>query len=202
MFDDITENLHPNLQNWFDGQMLYHPYVRQYRPRAETVNEIYAWKKAEIAKAVRERDWQQFVFLHERPDRPHALQTLMRKYHVSLAHLWPVIGSAWSDTEIPSNSFEFWHKIWSSSCPHRNSVMEPEERVKWEALPDEFSVWRGVNDGKLIPGFSWTLDRARGRELFGSLTALRAQRGQPPWLKDCSRRSTPSHISAAEMKPR
>jgi hypothetical protein len=82
----------------------------------------------------------------------------MRKYRVSLPHLWSVIGAVWSDTEFPSDSFEFWHKIWSSSCRNRNSVMEPEERVKWEALPDEFTVWRGVNQEGRVSGFSWTID--------------------------------------------
>jgi hypothetical protein len=151
------DRFHPDLQKHFDGQMLDHPLLRSLHPDPKWANEVYKFKKRQIKEAIQHKDWHSYVFLYERPDRPKALKTLTRRHRVALAHLWPLIGDVWSDTEFPMYHADFWHGIWSSACPHRKAVMSFEDRLKFNKLPKEIVIWRGVNDPEAIPGFSWSL---------------------------------------------
>jgi hypothetical protein len=158
---DISE-FHPDLQRHFEDGMLDHPLLRYPYPDPDHANKIYISKKCDIKIAVHKKDWDSFVFLHERPHRPTALRTLIRRHGVALDHLWPLIGDVWSDTEFPMHQADFWQKIWSSTCPHRKTVMGFEDRLNLNKLPKQITVWRGVNDFEAISGFSWSLERKIG----------------------------------------
>jgi hypothetical protein len=102
------------------------------------------------------------VALHERPYRVMALKTLLRKRAAPFSQLWPVIGWVWCDTEGPSCDADFWRRTWSSTDPLKGQAMDPEDLVKFDQLPDEVAVWRGVDCEEATEGMSWTLERDVG----------------------------------------
>jgi hypothetical protein len=157
-----TEKLHPNLQRYLDGSWLRHPLVVMHSPVPKEANYFYNLKKSEIAAAIREQDWEGFVALHERPYRALALKTLLKKRAASFSQLWPVIGSVWCDTEFPNNETDFWRRIWGSADPLKRSAMDPDDLAKFDQLPEEVTVWRGVDCEEATEGMSWTLERDVG----------------------------------------
>jgi hypothetical protein len=157
-----AEKLHPNLRKYWDGSMLHHPLVVMSSANVKEVNRCYGLKKAEIAAAFREQDWEGFVQLHERPYRVTALKTLLKKRVVQFSQLWPVIGWVWYDTEFPNGEADFWRRVWSSADPLKRSAMDPDDLVKFDQLPEEVTVWRGVDCEEATEGMSWTLERDVG----------------------------------------
>jgi hypothetical protein len=61
-----AETLHPNLRRYWDGSWLRHPLVVMHSPVPKEANYFYNLKKSEIAVAIREQDWEDYVALHER----------------------------------------------------------------------------------------------------------------------------------------
>jgi hypothetical protein len=157
-----AEKLHPNLRRYWDGSWLRHPLVVMHSPVPKEANYFYNLKKSEIAVAIREQDWEDYVALHERPYRVMALKTLLRKRAAPFSQLWPVIGWVWCDTEGPSCDADFWRRTWSSTDPLKGQPMDPEDLVKFDQLPDEVAVWRGVDCEEATEGMSWTLERDVG----------------------------------------
>jgi hypothetical protein len=118
-------------------------------------------KMCELAEAVKERDWEWFVWLHERPHRLDAVLRLIEEFGVSGKQLWPVVGHVWSDTESVRQNFDLWRDIWLMDDADRPMVMSDEERSALAALPQRFEIWRGVNHEDAVRGYSWTLNRER-----------------------------------------
>jgi hypothetical protein len=133
-----------------------------FNPSPQEINRRYDLKKAGIAAAFRERDWEGFVQLHERLYRVMALQTLLRKRAAPLSQLWSVIGWVWCDTEGPSYDADFWHRTWRSTDPLKRQAMGPDDLTKFDQLPEQVTVWRGVDCEEATEGMSWTLERDVG----------------------------------------
>lgn len=170
-----AEKLHPNLRAYQDGAWVHHPLVITSHPDVKEINRCYNLKKIGIAAALREKNWERYVVLHERPYRVMALKTLLKKRAAPFSQLWPVIGWIWGDTEFPNYEADFWRRVWGSADPLKRSVMDADDLAKLNQLPEEFPVWRGAGCESGVYGLSWTLDRDVGvyfAKRFGSIPTL------------------------------
>lgn len=78
------EPLEYDLQEYVceDGNWLDHPLVRRELRSKEDIakaNEEFQIKTRRIVEAVDEHNWEQFIFLHERPHRPDAVLLFDRR---------------------------------------------------------------------------------------------------------------------------
>jgi hypothetical protein len=158
--------------------MLNHPLVVSYSPIPKEANYFYKQKKSKIAAAIREQDWVGYVVMYERPYRVMALKTLFKKRVAQFSQLWLAFGWVWCDTEFPNDETDFWRRVWGSADPLKRSAMDPDDLAKFDQLPEEVIVWRGVDCEEAIHGMSWTLDRDVGvyfATRFGSCDSFLAQ---------------------------
>jgi hypothetical protein len=158
-----SAELHPDLEDYVDGETLYHPLLSHHSIRephgVEMANKIYEGKSRQIAEAIQSQDWTLFVFLHERPYRVDALIELINEFGVSGKDLWPVVGEVWSDTESVRFEGDAWRTIWCTNCPDREWAMAREEFERLNMVPEQLEIWRGVNHEDAVRSLSWTLDR-------------------------------------------
>jgi hypothetical protein len=158
---DVTAELHPDLvyhlNDGFLGPQLQHPLVYQVPLISNGhANAQYAWKTGALKKAEEEKNWDRYVFLHERPHRIHAFQTIMR--HFTNAEYWRIFGEVWTDTEnLWQNKADF-KRLLNSKRPNREAMMTEEEIEYMDKLPHEFTVYRGCRKNLNENGMSWTLD--------------------------------------------
>jgi len=130
----------------------------------DCINDIVEEKTRLLDQARAERDWNSFVFLHQRPYRIDALAEVMEVERPS--RLWPLVGDVWLDSAAPSDSEDLWEEVWSRAFTQSGKrrktslrVMSPAERRALDELPETITVWRGCSREGAVDGFSWTLDR-------------------------------------------
>lgn len=163
----IGEDLHPDLEPYLvteDGlpTMLKHPLVYSICPVNGWVNREYEYKTKELAKAVAAKDVETAVWLHERPYRLNAFIT-----YVLQGDLRPLVwepewvrrlaAEVWVDTENVEEMGAEWSVLFDGAC----SLMlfrDHEDTVAFDALPSEFTVWRGAHPDREY-GWSWTTNR-------------------------------------------
>jgi hypothetical protein len=65
------------------------------------------------------------------------------------------------DTESVRYDLAKFRALWTRGEPERYTVMTEEERTELAALPETFTVWRGLETRhkRAIEGLSWTLSR-------------------------------------------
>ncbi|KUF12399.1 hypothetical protein [Pseudoponticoccus marisrubri] len=75
---------------------------------------------------------------------------------------WRLIAEEWTGFDaIPHGWF---HLLFHRMRPYlTNDVMRPEDSAAFNALPEEFTIYRGT-DAEALPGLSWTLDRQTALE--------------------------------------
>lgn len=122
-----------------------------------------------VTEALAECDWWGYVWLHEnswRLDSFFNIENLMsdREY-------WSLLGHVWLHCNAPHERFRDWLRLWQSSRPHQEFVMDQQERTAFAAFPDQLTIYRGVHvERGILQGFSWTLDRQRA-EWFANCRA-------------------------------
>jgi len=159
---DAQEELEPELRAFVEphdtlGKVLRSPLVYSV-PYNECMNALlnaqFRTKLKALDEARVEKMWEQIVFLHERPFRLSALQSV--QYEVDDdARFWRLVRETWDDTEFPHARLDQWIEMWSIGRPARECAMDEDERAKLATLPDILRVWRGGR----AAGLSWTLDR-------------------------------------------
>lgn len=163
-FEDLLkkqEKLHLDLMCFLNkssslGQILQHPLVYGV-PYLEQMNAVYnqqyKTKKQELKKAKEKKDWNQYIFWHERPYRFHAFNKIKR--HLSDEEYWEVLSSVYQDSE------NLWQvnnlkQLLESKKKFRNKFMDEREIKFLQNLPETIFIHRGhqtLNEN----GFSWTL---------------------------------------------
>jgi hypothetical protein len=183
------QGLHPELaaavyHHPFFGTMIDHPLVKmtclnvefpEFFIRetgatnwAELANINLAQKQDDIRKALAEKQWDSYVFLHERAHRFDALAKIIDDSHAVLDDLWPVIACAWSDSEnIRQFTYE-WLELWRKPSRSKRMAMSRKDRDTWRSLPATLTIYRGVNcedqfdaEEAMLNGLSWTLSRKK-----------------------------------------
>jgi hypothetical protein len=108
-----------------------------------------------LKQARRERDWEQYLFLHSKQDRLIALLDIADE--LSPTEYWRAVRFVWVYNEFLFSDIEIWRDIWASRSKFKRECMTEDERNKLRMMPDRIRVYRGITyqDDK---GLSWTLN--------------------------------------------
>jgi len=137
--------------------MIHHPLVVTLYPAPHAMlNGMLQHKKKAVVQAVTKKDWNSYIFLHERPYRVKAFQQIVKK--LDDKNYWSLLGEIWTDSENIRQHLGWWKKVLWSPRPQRDFMMEPAERKFLRSLPKTLAVYRGCTQ-KHIEGLSWTLDK-------------------------------------------
>jgi hypothetical protein len=133
--------------------------VRLRRSSAEDYNRRYQETKADCEKALAERDFVQFVFFHEGPHQVEALKGLMPR--LTEAQYGRLVRRVWTESnDVIWTSISEWADLFLSlsnaSCRH---FMTRKDQKAFDALPEEFIVYRGYYPGLNEGGISWSPNR-------------------------------------------
>lgn len=138
-----------------------HPlvYAVPYFPGTNALlNECLRRKRDAAAKAVADRNFYRYVFLHERPYRLNALLEVADELEDDA--YWSLVRDVYQDSENVEELAAQWLPLLASNRPGRAALMTTEERSSLDALPDVLTVWRGAADkDELAVGYSWSLSR-------------------------------------------
>lgn len=161
------EDLHPDLAPYLNvesfGTMLKHPLVFNlfHSPQMNAFcNKQYKEKKTYIDIALKEKDFDRYIWMHERPYRMDAFVQIMGD--ISDSEYWKLLGSIWADSE---NLWQYKHLLpilLNSKRPNRKSMMNKEEQAFLEKLPEKIVIYRG-HQGRNRSGYSWTLSYSCGK---------------------------------------
>jgi hypothetical protein len=160
-----SEQLHPDLSQYIVGKgvrEIRHPLLQilVYSPELNGVyNQTYLQRKSDLAKAKDEKNWRKYIFLHERPFRLDAFNSIQKQ--LTDAEYWAHLGNIWADSENLYQYGDLIPKLMLSERPEKERIMRYSERQLLARLPEEVVVYRGYQKNK--KGWSWTLSQWKAR---------------------------------------
>jgi hypothetical protein len=192
---DRQEDLNPELAAYLEpdgplGPALRHPLVYNIAqpPQMNAMaNAQLRYKKEALRRALRTRQWNTAVYLHERPYRIDAFCNYC--WRMGDSSYWKLLGSIYTDTENLWQNKDMWVDCLTAERRYRSHMMTPEERVALRQDHDPVvTVYRGWNHQGDPDGLSWTTNR-----IVAKYFARRfAERGGGQWVatgqvkrKDC-----------------
>lgn len=156
-FDELDPDLLDHLIDTRDlGQWIKHPLVFApfYNPALHRLyNEQLRMKREALARAEEEKDWNSYVYLHERPYRVNAFRSI--QHRIGDGTYWKLLGSIWRDSENIRENHEEWVGLISSPRARREEMMSPEDREALLLMPLAFTIHQGHTDRR-DDGYSWT----------------------------------------------
>jgi hypothetical protein len=165
--ENLSAELHPDLAahvvkkgRWL---WLHHPLVICVLDSDEIAlaNRQYTEKASEIDRALRNKSFETYVNLHERPYRLSAFLEVMDR--LDDQRYWSLLGEIWTDSENIHQDRRDWRFVLSSKRSSRLSIMKEEEVEEFRRLPDQVTVFRGTRYKSSVRGLSWTLDKDRAK---------------------------------------
>lgn len=162
------EKIAPELEKYLDHgvsdlPMLRHPLLHQLMvvvERAALTNYIFFRKKDAASKALAEKRWSDYVYLHETPYWIGEFAKIESKLPDD--EYWASLGDIYIHTE------NVWHykrqltKLFLADRPNRDRLMTAAERRVLAGLPSRLTIYRG-SQSKGMKGWSWTLDERKAR---------------------------------------
>ncbi len=140
------------------------------------INSAYLEKKGFAANALIEARYSDYLNLIE----PTWRATVFSEKLVSLLtddQYWMMLRALWLETTYPPSwDGDIWLELFASSRPHRQLLMDAEERAVLAVLPDTLTVYRG---GVSAEGLSWTLEKDKARFFAESFAVISPSRGYP-----------------------
>jgi len=172
-----TEDLHPDLVPYVSdgplGKQLRHPLVYQIGMMGNGfANAYYLQKVGDVEKALQNKKYDSFVWLHERPYRIEAFQEI--EHLLSDTAYWKLLADIWTDTENQWQNYEEWKNLIGSERGSRHYLMNEEEFNLLQSLSEEVTIYRGCQKGINENGLSWTLDKAKAK-MFSTRIALEGE---------------------------
>lgn len=164
--EDLHEDLIEHISEMTNGmKKLTHPYVYEV-PYIEIsnkrLNQFYAYKCDAIKTAMREHNWSQTIWLHERPYRLEAFSNIA--IYLDDDEYWSLLGEIWTDSENIWQNLAYWKTFLQSKRPKRQYLMNAGERKRLKKLPETLVVYRGTNAPDAMgSGISWTLDEEKAK---------------------------------------
>ena len=137
---------HPLVVMPFFGDHLYGVANRQFREKTDA-----------LAVALKHRDWDRYISLHERPYRLPALQHLINLNTMTGEEHWSMVAEVWIDSENIREFQHEWNTILAADINGRHHIMSTEERTELAAMPDTLTIYQGHTTGR-DDGWSWTLN--------------------------------------------
>jgi len=142
------------------GQVIHHPLIIElfYDPdRCGLVNARYAAKVEERQRALDNKKWTTYVFVHERPYRVPAL---LKAMHLGCDDP-SLVANVWVDSENIWQHKKTWIHIWTK-MPDPRLTMDANERTVYNCMPDTVTIHRGIKNPRHNRiGLSWTRDKER-----------------------------------------
>jgi hypothetical protein len=158
---DLDPELAPYLGEIRGMPALRHPlvyWIPYAAHNAMSANQMLRWKQDALREALHTRSWADVIFLHERPYRFEALTLIEPRIDDDdLARLlvWTYVDSEnlWqASRQLP--------RLLRRAQGRHEALMSPDDRAAYDALPGEFTVYRGAGLHNRS-SYSWTLSRAR-----------------------------------------
>ena len=134
-------------------------------------NYQYLGKRKQADKALKKKDWNRWIWLHERPFRLDAFLFICRD--IPAKEYWTLLREIWIDTEGPGVNQDIWLELFNRPYPKRRKMMTGKERrtLANEGRSGELNIYRGYVDGldsedseyieedrDRESGISWTFD--------------------------------------------
>jgi len=165
-----NEDLHPDLVPYVSdgplGKQLRHPLVYQIAMTGNGwANAYYLQKVGDVKKALENKKYDSFVWLHERPYRIEAFQEI--EHLLSDTAYWKLLADIWVDTENQWQNHEEWKQLLSSARSSRHYLMDESEFQLLNSLPELVTIYRGCVKGVNEDGLSWTLNKTKA-EFFAN----------------------------------
>ena len=155
--------LDPELEACFHDGVIHHPLVIS-ACHADVLNGMMnrqlTYKREKIAECSAAGKWGSVVFLHERPYRLDAFQSIPADA-ISDEDYWQILGDVWTDSENIWQCYDVWRLMLSSERSSRELIMDADECEILAGMPDEIEVFRGFNSKGTHNGMSWSTDRER-----------------------------------------
>jgi hypothetical protein len=168
---ETNEPLHPDLVPYLEldgaiGPQLRHPLVYQVPLFSNgSANAYYLQKKKDLEKAIAEKKFNQFIYLHERPYRLQAFISIAKD--LPDTKYWSILSGIWTDTENQWQNLEQWKELLSANRYDRHYLMDESEIELLNSLPELVTIYRGCVKGLNEDGLSWTLDKGKA-EFFAN----------------------------------
>jgi len=163
---DQVEDLVPPLQAYLEdlgqfGEGLRHPlvFIVPYSEHfAKQANALFTLKTKRIQKSIQSHDWEQIMWLHERPYRLWAFSQFNK--FMEPQQYWTILKAIWMDTEFPMVEKGLWLSMFTAQVKQKRKLMGGAERRALQSLPETVDIYRGYNGSKQgTLGLSWTLSR-------------------------------------------
>lgn len=151
--------------------VFHHPFYVGFGPLVLPVpiSEVLHIREQDAYACLDERDWDGFVFRHERAYRPSALFEAYRRIRPVGAReavaFWQTVAHVWVDAEMDEDRPE-WGRMLRFSVPHREAMMTSAARRALRQMPDRITVFRGVQAATsdaaheaATRGYQWTLSQ-------------------------------------------
>jgi hypothetical protein len=162
---DPVVPLHPELARYTYesetfGTCIKHPMVFSlvhFPQQNAMVNAQLEYKVKARRKAMKNKEWHTYVFLHERPYRVDAFKRIRSR--LSNERYWDLLSEIWIDSENIRENTSVWERLLRDPRPGREHMMSDEDREALDLLPDTIEVFQGHTDER-DDGWSWTTNRA------------------------------------------
>ena len=160
-----NEDLIPELKAHFHNKtfpMLQHPLVYSIPHFSEMnayVNEQWRQKTVMLSKAVDEKKWESYIFIHERPYRMTAFCNIVK--YLRDDEYWSLLKTVWVDSENIWQYKQVWIDFLTSTRKgFSRNFMNMTERGFLASLPDKVTIFRGYDESRegAADGLSYTLD--------------------------------------------
>jgi hypothetical protein len=126
--------------------------------RFAEINQRYETQRVEAAQMIKNRDWEGYIFCHERPYRLPALnRCLTRGLRNDELRRAEIVRLVWSDSENIRQHLKRWRNVWADEKPTQ------EELAVLATMPEPLTVFRGVGHRRALRGISWTLSQERAQ---------------------------------------
>lgn len=152
-----SERLLPELEVYVTdgplGRFLNHPLVQDIMVDAAPgfANARLKQKKEQLQRAIENKDWSSFIFIHERPYRFDALEEAVYTHEVDSPG--ELIRQVWIDSENIHQNYEAWGDL----IRDYGVTMSDDDKKAFDKLPEEFTIYRGCTPAG-DTGYSWTVD--------------------------------------------
>lgn len=161
--DELQKYLYPSVMGG-DIKMIHHPLMIEIAVMPQfcaMLNKRFELIKEAAQQAWDHRDFQTYVFRHERPYRLQAFEKCAGE--LSPSEYWELLASIWTDSENIWENKGLWRKLWTAKLPDKESAMDQDELDRLASLPQELTIYRGSNRSTNQKGLSWTLSRDKAK---------------------------------------
>lgn len=161
--EDLNYELLPYFESDDKMDMIRHPLIYSV-PHMDSLNALvnfqFTQRKEAAAKALKEKNYINYIYLHEKAYRLQAFEDVLE--NLNNKEYWSFLGELWTGSEnIWQNQIK-WKELLLSERSGRNNLMSPEDLKIYKALPDVVLAHRG-HQIKNKDGLSYSLDKDKAK---------------------------------------